>query len=97
MYKRSPLHLAMVAAIALPASASAGFFEDIKVNGYLKNETAFFLKDGQMTGEARSMLDDRHHKAGDLMKFENSARFFVNGLLGEESSWHLDFNIICDS
>ena len=71
MYKRSPLHLAMVAAIELPASASAGFFEDIEVNGYLKNETAFFLKDGQMTGEARSMLDDRHHKAGDLMKFEN--------------------------
>ncbi len=97
MHKRSTLHLAMLAALAVPAVASADFFEDIEVNGFLKNETSFFINDGQMTGEARSMLDDRHHNTGDLMKFENSARFFVNGLLGEESSWHLDFNLVCDS
>ena len=97
MYKRSTLHLAVLAALSLPAAASASFFEDIEVNGFLKNETAFFLKDGQKTGEAKTMLDDRHASAGEVMKFENSARFFVNGLLGEESSWHLDFNLICDS
>lgn len=97
MYKRSSLHLAILAAMALPATANAGFFEDIEVNGFLKNETSVFLNDGQMTGEARNMLDSRHHDAGDLMKFENSARFFVNGLIGEDSSWHADLNIICDS
>lgn len=97
MYKRSSLHLAIVAAMALPATANAGFFEDIEVNGFLKNETSVFLNDGQMTGEARNMLDSRHHDAGDVMKFENSARFFVNGLIGEDSSWHADLNIICDS
>jgi len=97
MYKRSPLHLAVLAALSVPAAANASFFEDIEINGYLKNETAFFLKDGQKTGEAKTMLDDRHASAGEVMKFENSARFFVNGLLGEESSWHLDINLICDS
>ena len=97
MYRRSSLYLAVATALALPVSANAGFFEDIEVNGFLKNETSVFLNDGQMTGEARSMLDDRHHGAGDIMKFENSARFFVNGLIGEESSWHADLNIVCDS
>ena len=97
MYKRSSLYMAMAAAISLPATAMASFFEDIEVNGFLKNETSIFLNDGQMTGEARSMLDNRHHDAGDVMKFENSARFFVNGYIGEEASWHLDLNIVCDS
>ena len=97
MYKRSTLHLAVLAAISLPAAATADFMEDIEINGYLKNETAIFLRDGPKTGERRTMLDDRQHDAGELMKFENSARFFINGLLGEESSWHLDINLICDS
>ncbi len=97
MYRRSTLYMAMAAAIALPATASAGFFEDIEINGFLKNETSVFLNDGQMTGEAESMLDNGHHNAGDVMKFENSARFFINGLIGEEASWHMDLNIVCDS
>ncbi len=97
MHKRSTLYLAVAAALSLPAVASADFTEDIEINGYLKNETAIFLKSGQMTGEARTMLDRRSKDAGNLMKFENSARFFVNGSIGEESSWHLDVNLICDS
>jgi len=31
------------------------------------------------------------------MKFENSARLFLNGDIGEESSWHGDLNIIYDA
>ena len=97
MYRRSSLHLAIAAALALPATASANFFEDIEVSGFLKNETAVFIDGGQKTGEGETMLDNSGHDAGDLMKFENSARFFVNGLIGEDSSWHADLNIICDS
>ena len=97
MHKPSSLYLAIAAALALPAAANANFLEDIEISGFLKNETAIYLKDDQMTGQARYMLDDRSHDAGELMKFENSARFFVNGMLGESSSWHADLNIICDS
>jgi len=97
MYKPSPLYLAIAAALALPTAASANFLEDIEISGFLKNETAIYLKDDQLTGQARTMLDDRHNDAGELMKFENSARFFVNGLLGDNASWHADLNITCDS
>ncbi|MGV6826253.1 MAG: RNA polymerase-associated protein rapA [bacterium] len=101
MFKRSTISLAVAAAVMAPGLASAGFWEDftdsIEVNGYVKNETAVFIKDGPRTGLRDSMLDDAESEAGDLMKFENSARFFINGLIGEESSWHADLNIICDS
>ncbi len=95
MHKHTALYLAM--ALSLPMAAEAGFLDSIEINGFLKNETALFINDGQMTGEARTMLDDRHHDVGEAMKFENSARFFVNGEIGEASSWHADLNIICDS
>ena len=97
MYKRSSLHLAITAALALPATASANFLEDIEVSGYLKNETAVFVSDGQRIGEAVNALDNSHGSTGDLMKFENSARFFINGVVGEDSSWHADLNLICDT
>ncbi len=101
MFKRSTISLAVAAAFVAPSLASAGFWEDftdsIEVNGYVKNETSVFIQDGSVTGEQRNMLDDRQHSAGDVLKFENSARFFVNGLIGENSSWHADINMICDS
>ena len=39
----------------------------------------------------------KDHQAGDALKFENSARLFLNGPVGEESSWHLDLNAIYDT
>lgn len=93
MFKQSPLCFAIAAAMMLPATAMA----EIEVTTHLKNETAIFLKDGQATSSARSMLDDREHDAGDLAKFENSAKFFINGDLGEDSSWHAEVNFIYDT
>jgi len=44
------------------------------------------------------MLDGADcHDAGDVMKFENSARFFINGDLGENATWHGDINLIYDT
>ncbi|WP_177419391.1 RNA polymerase-associated protein rapA [endosymbiont of Lamellibrachia barhami] len=93
MYKRSVLYRSMLAAMLLPGAALA----DIEVSGYLKNETAVFTKSGQRTGQAKTMLDTAEHNAGDLMKFENSARIFFNGDIGEESSWHGELNLIYDT
>ncbi len=92
MFKRSALFQSMLLAMVLPGAALA-----IDVGGYLKNETAVFTKDGQVTGEATSMLDEEGHDKFDLMKFENSARIFLNGDIGESSSWHGDLNLIYDS
>ncbi|MEW8044757.1 MAG: hypothetical protein G8D28_10640 [gamma proteobacterium symbiont of Phacoides pectinatus] len=93
MFKRTPVSLAVAAAMLLPASALA----EIEVSGYVKNETALFTGDGQRTGQAATTADTSSDDAGDLMKFENSARFFINGDIGEESSFHADLNLIYDA
>ncbi|MEJ2394689.1 MAG: hypothetical protein P8Z77_07865 [Candidatus Thiodiazotropha sp.] len=73
MFKRSKIYQSMLLALVLPGVAVA----EVEVSGYLKNETSVFTRDGQVTGEADSMLDERGHESGDLMKFENSARVFL--------------------
>ncbi len=93
MFKRSKIYQSMLLALVLPGVAAA----EVEISGYLKNETAVFTRDGQVTGEADTMLDEDGHESGDLMKFENSARFFLNGYFGESSSWHADLNFIYDS
>ena len=90
MNKVNSLASAVALAIALPGAVMA---MDLEISGYLKNETAVFTGDakpGEMTGNLQG------HDAGDLMKFENSARIFINGEVGEASSWHADLNLIYD-
>ena len=92
MFKKSYLGVAIAAAIAMPGIASA----EVETTVVLKNETAVFQRDGMRTGEATSMLDN--DGAGHTFsKFENSARIFFNGDIGEESSWHGELNIIHDA
>ncbi|MEW8071029.1 MAG: RNA polymerase-associated protein rapA [Candidatus Thiodiazotropha sp.] len=93
MFKRCKLHQSILLALILPSVAIA----EVEITGYLKNETSVFTRDGQVTGEAETMVDERGHDKGDLLKFENSARIFMNGYLGEESTWHADLNFIYDS
>ncbi|MCM8855949.1 MAG: RNA polymerase-associated protein rapA [Candidatus Thiodiazotropha sp.] len=93
MFKRCKLHQSILLALILPTVS----FAEVEVTGYLKNETSVFTRQGQLTGEAETMLDQNGHDKGDLLKFENSARVFLNGELGEESTWHADLNFIYDS
>ncbi|MEJ2426750.1 MAG: RNA polymerase-associated protein rapA, partial [Candidatus Thiodiazotropha sp.] len=93
MFKRSKLYQSMLLALIVPSAAVA----EVEITGYLKNETAVFTHDGQVTGEADTQLDQEGHDNGDLMKFENSARIFLNGYIGESVSWHGDLNLIYDS
>ncbi len=98
MNQRILLATAVSIAISGSASMAQAFLDDLEVTIELKNETAVFIKDGPTTSEPRATNDDSHdHDAGDLMKFENSARFFINGDVGEDSSWHAELNMICDS
>ena len=93
MFRKSPVGLAIAALIGAPLCAHA----ELDISAELKNETAVFARSGQMTGQARTTLDDRENDAGDLMKFENSARIFVNGEVGEESSWHAELRPVWDT
>lgn len=82
--------------VLLTASASAHAV-DYEWNGYFQNETSIFTQDGQTIGQARSLSDGEGHDAGDLLKFENSFRAFINAYVGEESVIHADLNLIYDS
>jgi hypothetical protein len=93
MFKHTPAYAAVAAILAAPMAAQA----EVEVSAILKNETAVFAKSGQVTGEATSQTDTSGHSSGDLMKFENSARIFFNGDIGEESSWHGELNLIYDT
>ena len=93
MQKPISLTAAIALALALPGAALA----EVEISGYLKNETSVFSKDGQMTGQASTMLDNTSNDAFDLRKFQNQARFFINGDLGENASWHADLNLIYDT
>jgi hypothetical protein len=93
MFKRCKIYQSVMLALVLPGMAVA----EIEITGYLKNETSVFTRDGQVTGETDTMLDEDQHERADLLKFENSARIFLNGDLGENATWHGDLNFIYDS
>jgi len=93
MLKRTTLTMAIAAILAVPTIAQA----EIEVTTVVKNETAFFTTNGQVTADAKNEADTGGHSQGATLKFENSAKFFLNGDLGEDSSWHGEFNIIYDT
>ncbi len=94
MFKKSIIAQSVLLAMAIPVIATA----ETTMKVELFNETAVYTKSGQTIGQANSMLDTGDKQsAGDLMKFENSAKIFLNGDIGEESSWHGEVKIIYDS
>jgi len=97
MLKRLPISIVITTILATPTINQAREFGGVEVTTHLKNETSVFVRDGQRTGQASSTLDRTESDAGDLLKFENSARMFFNGDLGETSSWHGDINLIYDT
>lgn len=97
MHNRLPISIAVAAVFAAPTFSLAAEFGGVEVTTHLKNETSVFISDGQKTGEASSLLDDSGHDAGDLLKFENSAKIFFNGDIGENASWHGELNLIYDT
>ena len=60
-----------------------------EISGYLKTEI------GALTGDGQSINGDKH-EAGDLLKTEGTMKVFVNGDVGEESSYHLELQGIFD-
>ena len=97
MHKRTIISGAIGTALAFSGSAGALEFGGVEVSGYLRNITSVFTRSGLTNNGATSMLDDQDHKSGDVLSFENSARFFLNGDIGDMASWHADINLIYDT
>ena len=64
---------------------------DIEVSGYLKAEAAVFTKSGSTYNPIEP------HSGGDLMKGEGTLKVFLNGSLGENSSFHAELQAIGDT
>jgi len=91
MFKKSIL-AATIAMMTMPAfSDEDGFIRNVEMSGVLKNETAVFTQDGPTIGAKAP------HDSYDVMKFENSARLFINGDIGEESALHAELRLAVDS
>ena len=97
MYSKTILSSAIALALALPGTAGALEYGGVEASGYLRNITSVFTNSGTTANGASSMLDGDDHSSGDLLSFENSARIFLNGDLGDNFSWHADLNFIYDT
>lgn len=63
----------------------------LEVSGYLKTEIAAYTQEGQSVNS----LDT--HDRGDLHKAEGTLKLFVNGELGEDSSFHSELQLTGDT
>jgi len=68
------------------------------VSGFVKNETAALQKDGAFIGQKTKNLTEttEYNDSGDVVKFENTLKLFVNGDLGESSALHAELNLVVD-
>ncbi len=64
---------------------------NIEISGYLKAEASVFTKSGS------SINPIEPHDSGDIMKGEGTLKVFVNGSIGEESSFHAELQAIGDT
>jgi len=64
---------------------------DIEISGYLKAEASVFTKSGS------SLNPIEPHDGGDIMKGQGQLKVFINGSLGEDSSFHAELQAIGDT
>ena len=82
--------VAITALASLPAFAEEEE-SSLEVSGYIKTEI------GAYTGDGSSINSNEAHKAGDIHKGEGTLKLFVNGDVGEESSFHLELQAVTDT
>jgi len=95
MFKKSILSSSLALALVAPSFVMA----EIEATVELRNETAVYTRSGQTIGQPTSMVDDTRftQDSGDVLKFQNQAKIFLNGYIGEDSSWHAELQLIHDA
>jgi len=68
------------------------------VSGFVKNETAALQGSGTFIGQATTDTDTTsHNDGGDVIKFENTAKVFINGDVAENAALHAELNFVYDT
>jgi hypothetical protein len=96
-FKKSALASAIT--LATFATGAAAFdASSWEVSGFVKNETAALQGSGTFIGQATSTTDTASkNDGGDVIKFENTAKVFVNGDLTENAALHAELNFVYDT
>jgi hypothetical protein len=96
-FKKSALASAIT--LATFATGAAAFdASSWEVSGFVKNETAALQGSGTFIGQATSTTDTgSKNDGGDVIKFENTAKVFVNGDLTENAALHAELNFVYDT
>jgi hypothetical protein len=96
-FKKSALASAIT--LATFATTAAAFdASSWEVSGFVKNETAALQGSGTFIGQATSTTDTgSKNDGGDVIKFENTAKVFVNGDLTENAALHAELNFVYDT
>jgi hypothetical protein len=95
-FKKSALASAIT--LATFATGAAAFdASSWEVSGFVKNETAV-VGSGSFISQKTSRTDSvSHNDSGDVSKFENTAKVFVNGDVTENAAIHAEMNFVFDS
>jgi hypothetical protein len=97
-FKKSALASAIT--LATFATGAAAFdASSWEVSGFVKNETAALQKDGRFIGQAERVADNSRNmnESADVIKFENTAKLFINGDLTENAALHAELNFVYDT
>jgi hypothetical protein len=95
-FKKSALASAIT--LATFATGAAAFdASSWEVSGFVKNETAALQGSGTFIGQYDSYNSTGSlNDSGDVIKFENTLKLFVNGALGENADLHAELNFVAD-
>ena len=96
-FKKSALASAIT--LATFATTAAAFdASSWEVSGFVKNETAALQGSGTFIGQATSTTDTgSKNDGGDVIKFENTAKVFINGDVAENAALHAELNFVYDT
>jgi len=100
--KKILLSSVVIAALSLSATAAEveAYEEEssLEISGYLKAEISAYTGSGTSKNAVGQSLRSPgvEHSGGDLMKTEGTLKVFINGDVGEESSFHAEVQAIND-
>jgi hypothetical protein len=95
-FKKSALASAIT--LATFATGAAAFdASSWEVSGFVKNETAALQGSGTFIGQYDSYNSTGSlNDSGDVIKFENTLKLFVNGAVGDNADLHAELNFVAD-
>ncbi len=96
MYKYPYVKTLAFTALLLPSLTQAEFIRDADISFILSSDVGMFVKEGATIGDKETVFKFNEHDFGDVWRFENRMRVFMNVGLGESNTLHGEGNFVID-